>query len=114
MRVINEKPKSHLTRSLEEVKTKLNSQISAAITTAITKNVIPELQGSIGALENGLNAKLDLQFAPLHRNTENILTSKNTPKQLKRKEIELNSITTLARVPQTQVLVREIATLLEF
>ena len=77
VRGINDK--SEMTKKLEEIKVGLNSQILTA-DSANPKQVIPELQGSIGALEKGINARLDLQSAGLHRNTEGTLTCKNTLK----------------------------------
>ena len=50
-------------KEINEMKRGLDSQILAAINTAITEKVIPGLQGSIDTLESGLTAKLDLQSA---------------------------------------------------
>ena len=83
VRVINEELDSEMTRILEENKMGLNSQILAAKRPAITEKVIPEVQGSEGARENGLKAKMEHQSDRLHRITEGTLTIKIAVKQPK-------------------------------
>ena len=51
----DEELNSQMSRKLEEIKMGLGSQILAAINTHITEKVIPELQESIGVLDNGTN-----------------------------------------------------------
>ena len=61
-----------MSRKLDEIKRRLDSQILTAIIiniTAITEKVILWLQGSIETLENRITARLDLQSAGLDRNT---------------------------------------------
>ena len=81
-----------MTKKLEEYEVHLNSPILAAINTTITERVIPELQVSLGALENGLNARSDVQYVRLRTNPEDILTIKplpNGPKWMETKVILL-------------------------
>ena len=70
-----------MTRKSEKNRIGLNSQIKAAINTAIRKKVIPALQGKISALESGLIAKSDLQTVGLHRSPEGIGTNENTSQE---------------------------------
>ena len=65
---------SQIAKKPKEIKVDLNSQmIIITINIAIMDRVMPELQGSLSALENGLNARLDLQSVGLHRSCEYIL-----------------------------------------
>ena len=79
-----------MSRKFDEMRINLNSQLLNAIHYATAEKVIPELQGSIGALENGLNAELDLQSAWLHRNTEGAGIGKTSSKWPKRTRIYSN------------------------
>ena len=74
----------------DEIKIDLNSQILSVINAALPAIVIPALQGIIGALGNGLNTKLDLQSAGLHKNTKVTSISKYTLNQPKRDKIDGN------------------------
>ena len=70
VRIINEGLSIQISRKLDKIKRRIDLPILAAITTSITKKMIPGLQESIEALENEATAKLDLQSAGLdNRNT---------------------------------------------
>ena len=73
-----------LLRKFEVNELGLKSPLLAATKFAITDNVIPELQGSNWELEKWLIAKLDLQSAGLHRNTESTMICEITLKLSKR------------------------------
>ena len=84
VRIINEELSSQISKKLEEMKKKgFDSQILAAIDTAITEKVIPGLQESIDTLENGLTAKLERQSVGLDGNTKGTETGKIAPNQFK-------------------------------
>ena len=73
-RQINSELVSQMSRKLDEIKfTDLNSLIPQAKYSAIAEKVLPHLQNSLGELENGLSAKMDLRSSPTveHRNTAN-------------------------------------------
>ena len=70
VRLINEELSTQISRKLNEKKRGLDSQILAAINTAITEKVLPGLQESLDTRKSGLTAKMDHQSAGLDRNRQ--------------------------------------------
>ena len=71
-RMINSELVGQMSRILILVENKigLKSQILHAIESPITEYILPQLQSSLGMLDSGLNAKMDLRSTGLHRNPE--------------------------------------------
>ena len=81
-----------MSRKLDEIKRRLDSQILTAIIiniTAITEKVILWLQESIETLENRITARLDLQSAGLDRNTGGTDMGKVASKLTKTKKMQI-------------------------
>ena len=90
VRAINEELMS---RQREDIRMEPNAQILATINSAITVKKIPDLHGSIGALENGITKMLDHKSSGLQKITGAKTTSKLiliTPKETKMTNLNCN------------------------
>ena len=56
-----------MSKELNEIEIDLNSQLLQRIYAEITKKMIPHFQNSLGELEHGLIAILDIRSKRLHR-----------------------------------------------
>ena len=73
--------------------------------------MIPELQGSLGELETGFKARLELQFVGQHKSPgEGLLTNEIITKQPKWNGSK-SILTSPERAPGTQIIVKEVTTL---
>ena len=61
---------SQVSRKLNGMKTDLNSQIREAIDSAITEQILPSIQNTLGKQGKGVKAELDLMSSARHRSPE--------------------------------------------